>query len=56
MGILDEGFEPWLIKFDGVASSLNKNTDDPLGHSRIEIAYYHMALEAGITMSRSQLL
>ncbi|MDA7863083.1 type II toxin-antitoxin system HipA family toxin [Akkermansiaceae bacterium] len=56
LGTLDEGFEPWLIKFDGVASSLNKNTDDPLGHSKIKIAYYHMALEAGITMSRSQLL
>ena len=56
LGSLEAGFEPWLIKLDGVEANQNKNANDPIGHSRIEIAYYHMALQAGITMSRSQLL
>lgn len=48
------GYEPWLLKFDGMGK------DDALGESqlygRIEYAYYLMAIDAGITMSECQLL
>ncbi len=50
----EEGFEHWLLKFDGVgidkALGLEKN------YGRIEYAYYLMALQAGISMSESRLL
>jgi serine/threonine-protein kinase HipA len=49
-----EGFEHWLLKFDGVGK------DDELGASqsygRIEYAYYLMAHAAGIEMSECRLL
>jgi serine/threonine-protein kinase HipA len=48
-----EGFEHWLLKFDGIGK------DNELGSSaqygRIEYAYYLMAREAGIAMSESRL-
>ncbi len=50
-----EGFEHWLLKFDG----MNK-ADQQLGTSqdygRTEYAYYLMAKKAGITMSECRLL
>lgn len=49
-----EGFEHWLLKFDGVGK------DDELGESqsygRIEYAYHLMARAAGIDMSECRLL
>jgi serine/threonine-protein kinase HipA len=49
-----EGFEHWLIKFDGVGP------DERLGvsrdYGRIEYAYHLMARAAGITMSDCRLL
>lgn len=53
---LPEGFEPWLIKFDGVTGNRDKELDDPQGYGRIEYAYHLMALEAGVTMSKCHLL
>ena len=47
------GFSHWLIKFDGVN---NTALGDPAGYGRIELAYYHMALDCGIEISESQLL
>jgi serine/threonine-protein kinase HipA len=47
-----KGFEHWLLKFDGVS---NKQLDDPAGYGRIELAYYHMALDCGIEMTESKL-
>jgi serine/threonine-protein kinase HipA len=47
------GFEHWLIKFDGVTNEL---LSDPLGYGRIEYAYYKMAEDCGIKMSESTLL
>ncbi len=48
------GFEPWLLKFDGV------RTDKRLGKSenfgRVEYAYSLMARDAGITMAPTRLL
>lgn len=47
-----KGFEHWLLKFDGVD---NKHLGDPAGYGRIELAYYHMALDCGIEMTESRL-
>ena len=46
-----DGFEPWLIKFDGVSENRDKELNDPKGYGRIEYAYHLMARAAGITMS-----
>lgn len=45
-----EGFNYWLMKFDGVAGNRDKELADPQGYGLIEYAYHLMALEAGITM------
>ena len=50
---LPPGFEPWILKFDGVADSA---LGDPQGFGRVEFAYHKMALMAGITMTRCDLL
>lgn len=47
-----EGFEYWLIKFDGVT---NHQLGDPKGYGNIEYAYYLMATSAGINMMESEL-
>jgi len=51
-----EGFEYWLLKFDGVTGNKDKELDDPQGYGAIEYAYYQMALAAGIKMSKCRLL
>ena len=48
-----EGFDYWLIKFDGVT---NAQLGDPKGYGNIEYAYYLMALDCGIKMSESKLM
>ncbi|PJJ10370.1 serine/threonine-protein kinase HipA [Flavobacterium sp. 1] len=48
-----EGFDYWLIKFDGVT---NHQLGDPKGYGNIEYAYYLMAVDAAITMSESKLM
>ncbi len=50
---LPPGFEHWMLKFDGVADTA---LGDPKGFGRVEYAYYKMAKEAGITMTRCHLL
>lgn len=45
-----KGFTYWLMKFDGVEKSRDKDVTDPLGYGRIEYAYYLMAEEADIIM------
>lgn len=47
------GFEPWILKFDGVNDA---TLGDPKGFGRIEYAYQRMAIAAGIEMSESRLL
>lgn len=52
-------FEPWLLKLDGVSNAADgsiNSLDAPAQYTRIEYAYYLMALDAGITMSECQLL
>ena len=46
-----EGFEDWLLKFDGVSGNMDKELEDPKGYGAIEFAYHLMAKAAGITMS-----
>lgn len=53
---LPEGFEHWLLKFDGVAENRDKELADPLGYGRIEYAYSLMARAAGIDMAECRLL
>lgn len=52
----DPGFEHWLIKFDGVSGNKDKELEDPKGYGAIEYAYYNMATDAGIDMSKCRLL
>ncbi len=51
-----QGFESWLLKFDGVSTNADKELHDPLGYGRIEYAYHLMARAAGIAMSDCRLL
>ncbi len=48
-----KGFEPWILKFDGVNDEILGNTR---GFGRIEYAYYKMAVKAGIRMNPCRLL
>jgi serine/threonine-protein kinase HipA len=50
------GFEPWLIKFDGVTDNRDKELADPVGYGAVELAYHHMAVAAGVQMSECRLL
>ena len=53
---VDQGFEHWLLKFDGVSANADKESDDPQGYGAIEYAYFLMARAAGLTMSDCRLL
>jgi serine/threonine-protein kinase HipA len=50
-----EGFEYWLLKFDGVEGNKDKELEDPKGYGVIEYAYYNMARDCGINMSECRL-
>ena len=50
-----EGFEYWLLKFDGVKGNKDKELDDPQGYGVIEYAYSKMAGDCGIEMSQCRL-
>ena len=51
-----DGYEYWLIKFDGVARSGDHGETDPKQFTKTEYTYYLMAKDSGITMSESRLL
>ncbi|MEQ2009579.1 MAG: HipA domain-containing protein [Limisphaerales bacterium] len=51
-----DGFDYWLLKFDGVPGNQDKELEDPKGYGAIEYAYHLMAQAAGITMSECRLL
>lgn len=53
--VAGEGFEHWLMKFDGITNNRDKELADPMGYGKIEYAYYLMAVKAGINMSPSRL-
>lgn len=50
----DEGFEHWLLKFDGMGADRELGVSQHYG--RIEYAYYLMARQSGISMMESKLL
>ncbi len=50
-----DGFEYWLLKFDGVDNRY-EGLADAQGYGKIEYAYYLMAKAAGIEMEPSRLL
>ncbi len=53
-----EGFEHYLLKFDGVEEHKtdSESFGDPQGFGRMEYAYYLMAVDVGINISPSELL
>lgn len=51
---LAPGFEPWILKFDGIGKDFELGTGAEYG--RVEFAYYKMATQAGILMSPCRLL
>jgi len=51
-----DGFEHWLLKFDGVSGNRDRELDDPRGYGAIEYAYSLMARAAGIDMTECRLL
>ena len=53
---LPQGFDHWLLKFDGVSENRDKELADPLGFGRVEFAYSSMARAAGIDMAETRLL
>ncbi|MCC6769716.1 MAG: type II toxin-antitoxin system HipA family toxin [Gemmatimonadaceae bacterium] len=50
-----EGYEYWLMKFDGVADNADHDLADPQGYGAIEFAYAQMARAAGIEMAPCRL-
>ena len=51
---MDKGFEPWILKFDGMGP--DRELGGTLDYGRVEYAYSLMAKVAGITMAPCQLL
>jgi serine/threonine-protein kinase HipA len=51
-----DGFDYWLLKFDGVAGNKDKELEDPKGYGAIEYAYSLMAKAAGLATSECRLL
>ena len=46
-----DGFEYWLMKFDGVSKNGDHNLEDSVEYTRIEYGYYLMAKAAGVLIS-----
>ncbi|HTI71842.1 MAG TPA: HipA domain-containing protein [Candidatus Limnocylindria bacterium] len=51
-----EGFEYWLLKFDGVSGNKDKELEDPQGFGALEYAYSLMAKAAGVLMMECRLM
>lgn len=51
-----DGFQYWLLKFDGVSGNRENELNDPEGYGIIEYAYSVMAKDCGIEMSECRLL
>jgi serine/threonine-protein kinase HipA len=50
-----EGFDYWLLKFDGVSGNRDKEFEDPQGYGVVEYAYYNMARDCGVDISECRL-
>lgn len=51
-----EGYEHWIIKFDGISEDNPEQFGTSFDDGRVEYAYYLMALDAGIDMMECRLL
>ncbi|WP_035786064.1 type II toxin-antitoxin system HipA family toxin [Butyrivibrio sp. XPD2002] len=51
-----DGFDYWLIKFDGVGKNGDHGLEDSAQYTLIEYAYHQMAKEAGIDMEECRIL
>lgn len=51
-----DGFEYWILKFDGVKGNRDRELEDPKGYGLVEYAYYKMALDCGINMHECRIL
>lgn len=51
-----DGFEYWLLKFDGVKGNRDKELNDPQGYGAVEYAYALMAVAAGVNVTECRLL
>ena len=49
------GFEPWILKFDGIYPKAARGQANEKGYGKIEYAYHTMAAEAGIDMAECRL-
>ncbi|MCG7897072.1 MAG: type II toxin-antitoxin system HipA family toxin [Candidatus Thiodiazotropha lotti] len=56
--VLEDGYEHYLLKFDGIVESnrTQQTFGDPQGYGRMEYAYYLMARAVGIDISECELL
>ena len=50
-----DGFEHWIMKFDGISGNRDKELNDPKGYGLVEYAYHLMASAAGIDMTDCRL-
>ena len=50
-----DGFEHWLLKFDGAGEEQDGTLTAPMGYGAIEYAYHLMARDAGIDMAECRL-
>lgn len=50
-----DGFQYWILKFDGISNNRDNEIADPQGYGKIEYAYYRMAKEAGVKMMSCRL-
>ncbi len=53
--VTEEGFQHWILKFDGITNNRDRELADPQGYGKIEYAYHQMALDAGLDMSECRL-
>lgn len=52
-----DGYEHWLLKFDGISDSTREDSfDGPLGYGLVEYSYYLLARRLGIEISDCRLL
>ncbi|PZU71809.1 MAG: toxin HipA [Brevundimonas sp.] len=51
-----DGFDYWLLKFDGVKGNKDKELTDPQGYGAVEYAYARMAAAAGVAVAECRLL
>ncbi|WP_022761393.1 type II toxin-antitoxin system HipA family toxin [Butyrivibrio sp. AD3002] len=51
-----DGFDYWIIKFDGVGKNGDHGLEDSVEYTKIEYAYYKMALDAKIEMNECRIL